>query len=146
MERDQAFSNMRREKVFFQTSEDLKNSFPIDGLSNGMFLDWLVTGIRGRAFPILKVQVENLKNSKSPIWKELRLINLKMMKTQKSEHDHTIILDYLKDIAYITVFLSLSLSFSLLGWESHIGQPRLELPMKQDYLEYLILLPLPPEC
>lgn len=40
MERDQAFSNMRREKVFFQTSEDLKNSFPIDGLSNGMFLDW----------------------------------------------------------------------------------------------------------
>lgn len=67
MERDQAFSNMSRGKVFFQTSDDLKNSCPIDGLSNGMFLDWLVMGIRGRAFPIPKVQGENPQNSKSPI-------------------------------------------------------------------------------
>lgn len=67
MERDQAFSNMRRGKLFFQASGDLKTTCTIDGLSNGMFLGWLVMGIRGRAFPRENVQVENLKNSKSPI-------------------------------------------------------------------------------
>lgn len=71
MERDQAFSNMRRGKVFFQASGDLKNSCAIDRLSNGMFLGWLVIGIRGRAFPIAKVQVENLKIPRAQFEKSL---------------------------------------------------------------------------